>query len=142
MPLLAAVALGIVHPFVAVFLMGKLIVNDPIMDWLLDVFARQGHEFASGVAIHIHDLLVYLVIAIPFAFLVAGLKPRLNWRYLWVALGVSVFIINLDILIPLPTLEYVLRFWPYWLLQSLVMAAAFIIAYAAVIAFRRSENAA
>lgn len=140
-PYYAAALAGAAHAFAAVFLWTFLAVSNPIIDWLLDSLARKGHEVTYRLAIYSHDLIVNVMLALPFAVFIAFLTPRRSWSYLWVALTVSVCLLNWSLLLDPGHFAIVLGL-PSFYLGTLVMVLSLPLAFAAVIASGRISNAA
>ena len=88
----AAVACGAMYSYVLSEAFGRLLVPNPLNRWLIENLAKTGHEAAYYVAIYSHDLLIYVLIALLFALLIALLPPRNSWKYLSVALATSLLL--------------------------------------------------
>jgi len=84
--ILAAVCLGVIHASVAGAIWGYLAAgNNPIAYSLIPRLRANGHATAFWLAIGIHDVIVNILIAFPFAALLFVL-PRMNrWKYAAVA---------------------------------------------------------
>jgi hypothetical protein len=83
---------GIAYVYILAQLFGRVLVPNPINQWLIDKLARTGHEVEYKVAIYSHDFLIYFIVAVPFAVLLSRLPPKNNWKYLLVALATSLVI--------------------------------------------------
>lgn len=136
-----AALIGAGHAFVAVFLWAFLAVDNPINDWLLEALDQQGHHVAYRVAIYGYDLAVNVLLAIPFVVVIAYLMPRRSWSYLWVALIVSLCLLNWSLFTDPENFATVLGF-PSFYLGQLVMGISLPLGFAAVIKHGQIANAA
>ena len=80
------------HWYLAVYFWVYYAFDNPINNWLLDAYAKQGREGTYYAAICSHDFVVNTVIAIPFAIGIANLVPNSFWPYLGVALASSLVV--------------------------------------------------
>lgn len=99
------------------------------------MLARQGHEIAYRLAIYTHDLVVNILLALPFAVLITTFKPRRSWVYLWIALGSSTLLLEWTLLTDLEWLMNVLRMWSFYA-GAAVMFISLPLAYIAVVTFQ------
>ena len=83
---------GFAYTYILVQLFGRVLVFNPINEWLLENLARAGHEVGYRIAIYSHDFLIYIIVAIPFAVVLSRLPPKNNWMYLLVALATSLVV--------------------------------------------------
>jgi hypothetical protein len=58
--------------------------HNPIFNWLLDIFAVTDPALFKS-AVWIHDILVRILSALPFAFLITRIPPDRRWTYLALA---------------------------------------------------------
>src|SRR5262245_413624 len=88
--LLAAVTVGVAYIWAAVTFWGFYAETNPINGLLLDVLARNGHGVAYRVSISIHDVLVNIVLALPFAAVFRLTQGMCNWAYVAVAAATAI----------------------------------------------------
>ena len=86
--LMAAVC-GAVYIVVVAEVFGRILVPNPINQWLIESLARTGYEKQYTIAIYTHDSLIYLIVALPVAFALSHFRPKYGWRYVFTALGTS-----------------------------------------------------
>ena len=90
---LIGVGCGATYGYLLSEIFGRLLVPNPINQWLIEKLARTGHEVAYTIAIYTHDFLIYLIVALPVAFVLSRLPPKYSWKYLSVALGTLLVLI-------------------------------------------------
>ena len=86
---LAAAASGIFYAFVLAEFFGQFAHVNPVNLWLIENVARAGHDVVYSALISVHDLLVYILIALPLAWMLAVLPPRNSWRYIAIFVATS-----------------------------------------------------
>lgn len=91
---LIGIGCGYVYIYILAKLFGQVLNPNPINQWLLEYLAKAGHEVGYFVAIYAHDVLLYIIVAIPFALLLSRLPPKNEWKYLFVALATSLVVPN------------------------------------------------
>ena len=92
--LLATVAIGLTYYWVTASAWGLLAVNNPVNDFLLDAFVRhERHLIAYRLAIYAHDVLVNLLLALPFAAAFRFLPTLHSWIYVALAAATAVIAI-------------------------------------------------
>ena len=84
-----AVGCGATYVYVLSLIFGRLLVPNPINQWLIEKLARTGHEFEYSIAIYLHDFLIYVIVALPLALVLSRLPPKNDWKYLFTALAAS-----------------------------------------------------
>ena len=86
---LIGIGCGVAYIYILAQLFGRVLVRNPINQWLIEKLAKTGHDVGYNIAIYSHDFLVYLIVALPFAVVLSRLPPRNSWKYLLVALATS-----------------------------------------------------
>jgi len=86
--LLAGVTL--IYRAVATIFWGFLPRHNPITQWLLDTYAGQNSDMYY-VLVHVHDSIVNLLLALPFAYLITRIRPDRRWLYA-AAIVLSMFV--------------------------------------------------
>ncbi len=86
---LIGAACGALYIVVVVEVFGRILVPNPINQWLIESLARTNRENEYRLAIYTHDFLICLIIALPVAFALSRLSPKYSWKYLFTALGTS-----------------------------------------------------
>ena len=84
-----AVACGAVYVFILGEIFGRLLVPNPVNLWLIEKLAKTGRNAEYNAIVYLHDLLIFILIALPFTLLLAMLPPRNSWKYLLIALATS-----------------------------------------------------
>jgi small basic protein len=126
-----AAAIGVGYAYLAAYFWAYYVFDNPINNWLLDAYAKQGRETTYYTAIYSHDFIVNFLIAIPFAIVVANLVPNSFWPYLGVALTGSLAVLyggallNADFWTILFTSKHA---WASPLISFLTLPAAFAVA--------------
>lgn len=134
---LVAALIGAAYSWLAVAFWGRYVVNHPINDWLLGVFAKQGHNILYYASIYTHDVLVNVLLATPAAVALVALKDSNNWHCLLVAVAAAVVVGSWGM--ELSSLSLLFRSWGFW--AGLAMSVFSLpIAFAAVRAFRRQQS--
>jgi len=124
--LLTAAAIGIAYYWVAAFLWGYIAAYNPIHEMLLDVLVRRGHIAAYRVIISIHDVIVNLFVALPFAAVFRFLPALRHWTYVALATAASVIAGYASISVEaLPSLFSSWVFWVGLAMAGLSLPAAF-----------------
>ncbi len=140
-PYFVAAVVGVLHAICLGAIWAVLAVEQPIVRSILDNYAGVWNESLLRIVIYLHDLIANILIAIPFAVLLALFKPTRSWRYLWVAAFVSILFVNAGLLIDPEWLTSVLRL-PSFYIGTLVTAISLPIAFLTVsAAFRRASAA-
>jgi len=112
--LLAAAGIGIVYYWVAVLVWGFLGANNPINEMLLDAFVRHERYIVTyRIIISLHDVVVNVLVALPFAAIFRWIPPLRNWTY--VLLGAATIVIATYASTNLQGLPLLLRSWNFWL---------------------------
>jgi hypothetical protein len=137
--LLAATLSGVAYIYVLSLMFGHVLVPNPINQWLIEDLAKTGNELGYNVAIYTHDLLVYVVVAIPFAVMLSRLPPKNAWKYLLFALGASL-LSQYWILIAEPSrLVTLVEHWQFFVGLGISMTGL-PIAFALITAFHRDSG--
>ena len=82
---LVAIILGLAYVSLAIAFWGWYVMNHPINELLLDIFAKQGHMLLYRASIFAHDALVNLLLAAPAAVAFIKINALNNWKYVIVA---------------------------------------------------------
>ena len=139
-PYLSAAVVGAIHAAFAVAFWGYFPNHNPVFDWLIEVLAKQGHEIGFRIAVYALDLVVSVLIAIPFAILISTLNPKNEWKYLWVALAVFFCLLNWSAFVTPQDFVQVLKFWSYYI-GTLVTVSSVPLAYYIVLAAKSRASA-
>ena len=118
--LLAAAGIGIVYFWAAATAWGFLSVDNPFNELLLNALVRhERHLVAYRVIIHAYDIVVNLLIALPFAAVFRFLPMLRSWIY--VALATATAVITIYRSTELAGPSFLLLSWVFWL--GVAMAA-------------------
>ena len=118
--LLVAAAVGLAYHWVNVTLLGYYIGNSPINEMLLDALVRRGHLVAYRVLISIHDVVLYLLVALPFAAMFRFIPALRRWTYVAIAAAMPVIAVYaLSDWEEMPA-RLLLSSWRFWFGLSLV----------------------
>ena len=85
----AAIIVGLAYIWLATAFWGRYVMNHPVNEFLLEVFARQGHRFLYGISILVHDVLINILLALPAALAFVSIKSLNNWKCVAVAVGTA-----------------------------------------------------
>src|SRR5688572_32379141 len=83
--LIAAAVVGAANFWCAIWVWDFYAVANPINTYLLDALARNGHSVAYRVSISVHDIVVNIVLALPFAVVFRVSQGLRHWRYVVIA---------------------------------------------------------
>ncbi|NNF68060.1 MAG: hypothetical protein HKM98_11180 [Gammaproteobacteria bacterium] len=89
-PLLIAIGIGAIYFQVARRFWGFYVVNSPVNELLVSKLARQGFELSYVLAISMHDFIVNVALALPFAALISFIRPARMRTYTLLALLTAV----------------------------------------------------
>ena len=95
-PIFFAACLGVLYAWVTIIFWGFYAGNNPIDQWLINALAVNGDEMAYRAVISIHDVVVNIVIAAPFAGLLLMRSSLNNWTCVVVAGLAAVLFANWD----------------------------------------------
>ena len=109
---LVAIMVGLAYVSLAVTFWGWYVMNHPINELLLDIFARQGHTFLYRASIFAHDAFVNLLLATPAAIAFIKIKALNNWKYVIVA--VLVALVGSYWSVDPSALPSLLQSWSFW----------------------------
>jgi len=138
---LISVGCGTAYIYVLSEIFGRLLVPNPINQWLIEKLARTGHETEYRLAIYTHDFLIYLIIAFPVAFALSRLPPKYSWKYLFAALGTSLALQYWPLVWEPSRLLSLAEHWQFYV--GLAMSTfALPIAYAAISMLGKTEGIA
>jgi hypothetical protein len=102
---------GALFSFILGTVWGYYGANHLFNQWLIDSLLKNGYAVAYYGAIYTHDLLLNMIIALPFAYLIGRLQPRYNWLLLAAALMVAVSVVYWPVLIRPRSALFVLSDW-------------------------------
>jgi hypothetical protein len=111
--LLIAAALGVAYYWVAANVWGILAAGNPINEALLDALVRRGHTVAYRVIISMHDLIVNVLLALPFAAAFCLFRALRSWTH--VALAATAALIAGYGPTEWDSLPLLVRYWGFWL---------------------------
>jgi len=130
---LIAIFVGLAYVWLAVAFWGWYVVNHPINEFLLETFARQGHEFLYRISILLHDAVVNLLLAAPAAFALASISGLNNWKCVFVAVAAA--LVGTYWTVDISSLPLLVRSWSFW--AGLCMSVISLpVAYVAANTFR------
>ena len=109
---LVAIILGLAYVSLAIAFWGWYVMNHPINELLLDIFARQGHMLLYRASIFAHDALVNLLLAAPAAVAFIKINALNNWKYVIVA--VLSALVGSYWSVDLSALPSLLQNWSFW----------------------------
>ena len=124
--LLASAAIGLAYYWTAAYTWGIYAAGNPINDALLDVLARHGHLVAYRVSISVHDVIVNMLLALPFAAALCLFRALRSWAH--AALATTASLIAGYGAIDWESLQFLLPHWTFWLgflMAALSLPAAF-----------------
>jgi len=136
--LLAATGIGALYGWLAIRFWRIYVVDNPINNWLIDVFARRGHESAYFISLYTHDLIINTLLAVPAAGLIVMLKPENIRIFVIVALGAAMTVGFWGSY--WPGLITLLGVWSFWV-GNVLFAAALPLAVVFVTTVRRLRYA-
>ena len=109
---LVAALVGAAYSWLAVAFWGRYVINNPINDWLLEVFAKQGHSALYYISIYTHDVLLNVLLATPAAVALIAFKGSNIWNCVLVAVVAAVIVGYWDM--ELSSLPLLFRSWGFW----------------------------
>jgi hypothetical protein len=110
----AAVVLGAAYLWSAVTFWGFYAVANPITPYLLDALARNGHGLAYSLSVSVHDIVVNIVIALPFAAVFMFFHSLRHWVYVVIA-AVTAVACSFAFFTSWEGLPLILSSWGFWL---------------------------
>ena len=141
-PYLSAAALGVLFFCVGIPIWGIYYAYTPVNLWLISTFAVNGQAAVFNIATYSHQLVVQVLIALPFAYFLSRIRPEKSWTYVWVALVVTfaVMLSRFISSITTPTeFETAMRVRVF-LESTFVTVAALAVAYYIVVKLRHRED--
>jgi len=134
-----AAGCGAAYSYVLSILFGRVLMPNPINLFLLEKLAKNGREFEYYLAIYAHDFLLYVIAALPFAFVISRLPPIGNWSNLLIALTVSLALHYWAPIAALSSFVSLARHWQFYVeLGFSVLALP--IAFSVARSLRRRSN--
>jgi len=79
-----AVGVAIAYNFMIAMFWGLFAAHNPIFNWLVDTYAVTDPALFKS-AVWVHDILVNVLLALPFAFLITRISPDRRWAYVALA---------------------------------------------------------
>ena len=137
-PYLTAATVGACYAFYLSFFWAYYAFNNPVNNWLIETFAKQGHDTIYYLFTYSHDLVVNTVLAGPAALVLFYSHPP-N-RVVAVSLSVFSAIVFAYSGMEFSSLPLLVRIWGFWLGLG-VLAAGLPLAFLAVAALTRSKRA-
>lgn len=111
---LIGVGCGAAYIYVLSEIFGRLLVPNPFNQWLIENLAKTGHEVEYRIVIYTQDFFIYLIVALPVAFVLSRLPPKYSWKYLFAALGTSLALQYWPIIIEPARLIGVVNHWQFY----------------------------
>ena len=96
-------------------------MNSPVNEFLLERFARQGHDISYRISIIAHDALVNVLLAAPFAIAFAAIRPLNNWSCVLVAVATA--FVGTYWTVELSSLPLLIKSWSFWAGVSMSIAS-------------------
>lgn len=109
---LIAILVGFAYVWLAVAFWGWYVMNNPVNELLIEVFARQGHGFLYKISIFAHDALVNVALASPAAIALVLIKSLNNWSCVFVAVVTA--LIGQYWTVDISILPLFLQNWSFW----------------------------
>lgn len=132
-----AALIGVAYSWLAVAFWGRYVMNHPINDWLLEVFATRGHSTFYYISMYTHDMLLNVLLAAPAALALIAFKESNNWTCVLVAVIAAVTVGHWDM--EMSSLSLLLRSWGFW--AGLAMSMFSLpIAFSVIRAFRTQRS--
>ena len=129
-PYLLAIACGALLAYLGTAFWGIYVVVNPINDWLIENLATQGRTLAYYLFAYSHDIIVSIIFAIPFAYLLSRIPPRYAWRYVWIAVVTALVLQYWRVFADPIGLKVILRAYSFYigvLISTFTLPAAFLI---------------
>ena len=79
-PWALSIVIGLTYDLVIVRIWAILPAHNPITKWLLDTYARSNPDLHQNFVL-LHDFIINVLLAIPFAFLILKIRPDRRWIY-------------------------------------------------------------
>lgn len=111
---LISVGCGATYIYVLSLIFGRLLIPNPINQWLIEKLVRTGREFEYYVAIYSHDFLIYVIVAMPLALVLCRLQPKNSWRYLFTAVATSWLLQYWPLIVEPSRLMTILKWAGHW----------------------------
>ena len=109
---LMAVLIGAAYSWFAVAFWGRYVINNPIYDWLLEVFVKQGRSALYFISIYTHDVLLNVLLATPAAIALIAFKDSNNLICVLVAVVAAVIVGYWGM--EMSSLSLLFRSWGFW----------------------------
>jgi hypothetical protein len=110
----AAAVLGAAYLWSATTFWGFYAVANPISSFLMDALARNGHGLAYRVCISVHDIVVNIIVALPFAAVFTLSRGLRHWIYV-VTAAVTAVVCSFAFFTSWEGLPLILGSWGFWL---------------------------
>ena len=107
-----AIIVGLAYVWLAVAFWGWYVMNHPVNEFLLEVFARQGHDFLYRISIFVHDVFINILLALPAALVFVSISSLNNWKCVAVAVGAA-FVGSYWTVDP-SSLALLIQSWNFW----------------------------
>jgi hypothetical protein len=92
--MLVAAIVGALYGWIALNFWGYYSGNNAIAGWLIATLAEQGHPTLFQISISVHDILVNLILAAPFASVLVALRRLNHWRFVLISALVGLVVHN------------------------------------------------
>jgi hypothetical protein len=110
--LLTAAAIGIAYYWLTVLVWGYVGAYNPINKILLEAFPNQDHRALYRVLISLHDVIINILVALPFAAAFRFVPPLRSWTYVVLATATSLIAIYASL--DMRALSLLLGSWTFW----------------------------
>lgn len=107
-----SIVVGLAYVWLAGAFWGWYVMNHPVIEFLLEVFARQGHDFLYRISIFIHDALINVLLALPAALAFVSIRSLNDWKCVAVAVGIA-FVSSYWSVDP-SSLPLLVQSWSFW----------------------------
>jgi hypothetical protein len=82
-----AALVGVFYGWVALQFWASYSLNSPLLEWLRTTLPGREHHLLRVSLIYAHDVLLNLLLAVPFAAVFQVFSPLRRWRYVGVAVA-------------------------------------------------------
>ncbi len=106
---------GFVYSSAVVHFWGIYPSKSTLTQWFLTEFAMKGRAIAYQLAVYSHDILLNVLLAIPFAYVIGRLRPKRDWAYLSVAVLVALMLNYGHLVFDLRALRFLLREFGFYM---------------------------
>lgn len=110
---LIAVGIGLVFGWIQLRFWAIYPINNPITDWLLETFAKQGQSGLIRLFTYAHDLVVHFILALVLAIVLVRVFGRRQWAAIFTVVAASHVAMFWDAV--WENMDIVIQFWGFWI---------------------------